>query len=866
MEAATAARKHIMVQLGNIPRDLGLAFSQGAKQSSDAMNGIGTSAKLIGKQVAAEARAAAKEQGAAARAAAAVARQADREKTASARAAAKAEASAAKEAAKEKKSAARDAANEQKRLDREVATNAAYQYRMLLALKRGQHAEEQRAANRAAQEAARLARQQGRELDRFATRTSHRATRFFWPNMPVASMARRGASEVVRGLGVDPTISGALQRNVQLESTAVEATNSARLAGQEIDPMAFAARVREVSGKRGMSRDDAASGLLVWQKKTGDLSMGMELLDKMAERSAATSTKIEDFAGAMASASTSLGDMPNKGKVLLDIMDAITVQGARGAVEVSDLATHFSRIAATSGTFGGDQPTLMKKLGALAQISMGQGGSPSAAEAVRSITGFGNTFRKSARLKQFEAITGGSAFTDGGNTTLKDPITLIKEALVGTKGDLNQMNKIFMDVIGGRAVTGFTKEFNQAGGGEKGLAAVDAMLAKFMDNASLTQELLNKALAARDKTTEVKVQKFQNKLDDIAQAAGEKLLPALEKAEPAILKFVEVFGNFVAWAAENPWKAVMAALSVSVGRALLESSFRAAIERAIIGAIGGGRGAVPIPLPGGGGPGGPVMVPPAGRGGAPMPGGKLAVGLGTAANALMFGYMGYQAGGAIAGERGADMGAGIGGGAQIGGAIAGPLGAALGAAIGGAVGSIKHDLQELYAVTDGFKSDEDMNREAREKAREREKKRREEFVPPKHGERVTYQADPGETMDSFRKRVKNRDPSLKVLRREDLPDPNADKDAAMRAALGLAPGGKSGDPMFDTMSKIGGYGADGAAQKTQAAQSAAFLGEFQKMDAQLKDLNRNVESLRTSTLNVRDVTPRFDGVDEGARG
>jgi hypothetical protein len=751
-------------------------------------------------------------------------------------------------------------------LNREVARDGAYWARAHLASKRQAYRDEMRDARAAANQASMLARQQGRELDRFATRTSHRATRFFWPNMPIASMARRGASEVVRGLGVDPTISGALQRNVQLESLAVEATNSARLAGQEIDPAKFSERVREVSGKRGMSREDTALGLVTWQKKTGDLTMGMELLDKMAVRSAATSTKIEDFAGAMASASTSLGDMPNKGKVLLDIMDAITVQGARGAVEVSDLATHFSRIAATSGTFGGDQPTLMKKLGALAQISMGQGGSPSAAEAVRSVTGFGNTFKKSARLKAFEGITGKSAFTDEGNTTLKDPITLIKEALVGTKGDLKEMNKIFMDVIGARAVTGFTKAYNQGGGGDAGLAAVDAMLAKFMDNTNLTQELLNKALAARDKTTEVKVQKFQNKLDDIAQAAGEKLLPALEKAEPAILKFVEVFGSFVSWAAENPWKAVMAALSVSVGRALLESSFRAAIERAIVAALGGGRGGMPLPLPGGG-PGGAIMVPPGGPGGAP--GGKLAVGLGTAASALMFGYLGYQAGGAIAGDRGANMGAGVGGGATIGGAIAGPLGAALGAAIGGAIGSIKHDLQELYAITDGFKSDEDMNREAREKAREREKKRREEFVPPKAGERVTYQADPGETMARFRQRVKNRDPSLKVLRREDLPDPNAEKNDAMRAALGLGPDGKggSGDPMFDAMSKVGGYGAGGPAdQKAQAAQSQAVLSEFQKMDAQLKDLNRNVESLRTSTLNVRDVTPRFDGVDEGARG
>ncbi len=489
---------------------------------------------------------------------------------------------------------ARASAREQQQIARELERQRVTATRMGHTEMRREHAtyeREQRASERRmAREAAVSARSAQREVESFGRRTSYRAVQIA---RPFASTARRASGEIARGFGVDPTVAGAFQRNIGLETLAVETSNSARLAGQDISPADIQRRVREVSNRRSMTREDTASGLLAFQKKTGDAQMGLDLLDKMAERSAATGTSVTDFAGAMASASTALGDMPNKAQALLDIMDAITVQGARGAVEVSDLAKHFSRIAAASGTFGGNQVENMKTLGALAQISMGQGGAPSAAEAVRSVTGFSNTFKKSARLKEFEGITGKSAFSDGSKTTLRDPVSLIKDALVGTGGNLEKMNHIFMDTIGARAVTGFTRAYNTAGGGEKGLGAVDALLAKFTDNSKLSQALLDESNAKRDETTAAKVQRFQNALDDTAQKVQASLLPALEKLAPVITRVAEILGKMAQYGLENPGKAITMAIIASIARAGLETAMRSAIERSVAAAAGaaGGGGA-----------------------------------------------------------------------------------------------------------------------------------------------------------------------------------------------------------------------------------------------------------------------------------
>lgn len=536
--------------------------------------------------------------------------------------------------------AAAAAAREQLRIARDLARGEIEAARAVEREKRalarsGEQLDRQRARGmfeqfrQAEREAARSARRQQSELDSFARRTSHRTTRFLMPNMPIASVARRAGAEVLRGFGVDPTVSGAFQRNITLERLAQEASNSARLTGQQVSPSDVERRVRDVSTRRGMSREDTAAGVFGFQKLTGDLGMGLSLLDKMAERSAATATSVTDYAAAMGNVSNALGDIPDKEKQILEIMDAITVQGARGAVEVSDMATHMARVAAAASKFGGDKAENIKTAGALVQMARAEGGAPSAAEASRSIVGFSDNFIKSARLNEFEKITGKSAFADKGKTTLRGPVELIKDALLATGGNREEMNKIFMSTIGARALSPLLNAFNAAGGGEKGMSAVDAKISNFTNNSSLSQTTLNELNAQRDATTTAKVQRFQNVMDDTAKKVQEALLPALEDLAPVVISVAEVLGRIVKLGLENPGAAIVTAIVASIGRAGLESAFRAAIERAILGRMGGGVG-------GGGVIGG-------GGGAATGKGSKLLGGLGAATVGLGLGVPLYGA-------------------------------------------------------------------------------------------------------------------------------------------------------------------------------------------------------------------------------
>lgn len=450
----------------------------------------------------------------------------------------------------------------------------------------------QRAFEREAREAARrdrrLSRRSEREGESFARRTSHRASRFLMPEAPIGPMVMRGLGDVARGAGVDFSIQGMVGRNVSLQQQATDLSNSGYQAGaagpngQRVDPAALTAQARAVGGQFGIDASEVLGGLVQYQKIAGDLDTGRQNLFAMAALSKATGTNLADMAAATANVSNGLGDVPNKARIIDEVMRTIAGQGKLGAVEISDMATQMARIAAAAGNFGGDRAKNIQQFGALAQIARAQGGAPSAAEAARSMGGFANTFKKSARNKEFTALTKESAFTDETNTKLRDPIDLIKTALKATGGDQLKMNKIFMDVVGGRTVTGLANAYTGAGGGDAGLKAVDELIGKMM-KAQISQDEVNESAKRASETTAAKAARFQNSLDAITESTMKNLVPAMEKAGPAILKFAEVIGSVTTWAVENPKLAIAGAISTAIARAGIESAFRTGIERLILG-------------------------------------------------------------------------------------------------------------------------------------------------------------------------------------------------------------------------------------------------------------------------------------------
>lgn len=443
--------------------------------------------------------------------------------------------------------------------------------------------------------AAAVTRRNANAGESFARRTSHRASRFLMPEAPIGPMVMRGLGDVARGAGIDFSVQGMVSRNVGLQQQATDLSNSGFQAGakgpngRRVDVAALTAQARAIGGQFGIDASEVLGGLAQYQKIAGDLDTGRQTLFQMAALSKATGTNLEDMAAATANVSNGLGDIPNKGEVIDEVMRTIAGQGKLGAVEISDMATQMARIAAAASNFSGNRAKNIQQFGALAQIARAEGGAPSAAEAARSMGGFANTLKKSARINAFKK-EGIDVFTDSSKTALKDPIELIKASLLATGGDLQRMNKLFMDVVGARTVGGLQKTFIGAGGGQAGLDKVDEQIARMM-KAQVSKDEVKESAKRASETTAAKAARFQNELDKVTEGVMANLVPALEDAGSSILKWSKVVGGIATWAVSNPKTAIAGAITASIARAGIESAFRSGIERLILGPTGpGGAG------------------------------------------------------------------------------------------------------------------------------------------------------------------------------------------------------------------------------------------------------------------------------------
>jgi TP901 family phage tail tape measure protein len=446
--------------------------------------------------------------------------------------------------------------------------------------------QQEREKIRASRNAGRSERSESRDLRRFANRTSHRTTRFLSDNAPLTQTAMRFAGGVARGAGVDMSFGGGISRNVEMETQLTDAINSARFAGTDLNIDDVQKQVRSASNKLGMSREETTGGVLAFQKKTGDLGLGFEIMEGLAEIGVATGTKFDDMADAAGDVANILGDIPDKGKTVIDVFKTMAGQGARGAVEISDLASGMAKLAAAAGRFEGDRGTSLKRMGALAQLARATGGAASANEATTAVARFTDQLGTPARLKQLEkAGVQVRSKTEAGQ--FADPFEIIKSALVATKGDPAKMAELFSSSVGRKPVQALSEKFLSAGGAKDskaGLAAIDAMIAEQMEGAELGEENIQRALDDAMKSTARQVQLLNNEWDDAVHEMQEQLVPALQSATPHIIAFGKTVGEVAVWAVDNPKRAIAAGIGLSIARAGIESTLRTAIDKTIMAA------------------------------------------------------------------------------------------------------------------------------------------------------------------------------------------------------------------------------------------------------------------------------------------
>ena len=450
-------------------------------------------------------------------------------------------------------------------------------------------------ANIAAREQARALRADRAQSRDFARRTSHRATRFMLPNAPIGSFARRAGSDILRGAGVDTSLSGAIGRAAEADKLARDLSNAgfqrgaAGAAGVRQSPATLISEARGIADASGgtTSAGEVLQGQSAFVAKTGDLETARAVVKDLAMLSAATGANMQDVVDAAGDVSSNLGDVPNKAEKVNAIMRTIAGQGKLGAVEMKDLAVQMAKIASAAGSFEGDAGENIKKLSAMAQFARARGGAAGASQAATAVAGFANTLKTPARIKAFRK-EGIDPLNERGQ--LRDPIKIINEAISTTGADPIRMKKMFANVFGAKGVDALTNTYRSAGGGDRGMAAVNAEWQRMLKGAALSQEEIVESVKTAQGGASAKAKAFQNELDNVAAAVSSELLPALQKLAPSAISLAKTFGDVATWTVTNPKKAIGLAITAAIARAGLESAFRSGLERMILGPNGGGVG------------------------------------------------------------------------------------------------------------------------------------------------------------------------------------------------------------------------------------------------------------------------------------
>jgi len=467
--------------------------------------------------------------------------------------------SAARAAEREARSAAHAKAQAEREAGREIEREAKRLARERENIDRNAHRAAVREAKQAADEQKRIARTLNDEHNRiakgradFRDRAGAAAGRLAYRGVRAAGRAAVGmVGDLSRGAGVNFNLGSLAEKNVDLETQATQLSNAGyKEGGQRENPNDLVNKVRSVAIATATDASDPMAALQAFVAKTGDLKAGEDSLLELAKLSKATGTNIEDMADAAGDVSNTLGDMPNKGEAIAQVMRQIAAQGKLGAIEIKDLATQMAQVASASNQFEGDPAKSIATFGALAQFSRQKGFSASATQAATSTTAFTNTFAKGARLDAFQKY---GVKTEGAGGKNRDPIEIILSALRATKGDARKMGEMFSDVRGKAIVSPFTGSFKAAYEKSTGTeqekldAATKAVREEFdkLRDATMSNEELQDSFAAAMATDASQAQLFNNQLQTVTAELQSALYPALKDLSPLFLSAATSLADFI---------------------------------------------------------------------------------------------------------------------------------------------------------------------------------------------------------------------------------------------------------------------------------------------------------------------------------
>lgn len=418
------------------------------------------------------------------------------------------------------------------------------------------------------------------------------------------------AGSIARGAGVQMDLGAYVGQAVELETRATQLAASAYQPGKERRKVQGAGGLidvaRTVGTQAAFDPTKVIEGLQAFVGKTGALDVGEAALPGLAKLARATGTELADMVSAAGDASNALGEVgkgkafataDEKAKALVATMRTIAGQGKVGAVEISDLAREMAKLGAASMAFGGDKKGNIEFMGALAQMARASGGAAGPAEAATAVQGFVNTLKTPARIKSFMgAGVKKEDIYDEETGALRDPKSIIANALKAAGEDPLAFKKLFANVIGAKTVEPAAVTYREArakalkgGATEKdaasaGVDAVMQMFNKFGKDAAISAEEESASFKENMETSAAKVQLFNNRLSEIGAKIAEKVLPALNDMAPHVVKAADAFAKMVGFAVENPGTAILAAITASIAKAAIGNAVSGGVSKLIEGA------------------------------------------------------------------------------------------------------------------------------------------------------------------------------------------------------------------------------------------------------------------------------------------
>jgi hypothetical protein len=344
-----------------------------------------------------------------------------------------------------------------------------------------------------------------------------------------------------------------------------------------------------ISNETGTDKGEVIDSVRRVQGKSGNAQMALELTPFLAQIAKATGSKLSDLSDL---AGQQVAQNPNaKAEDVQRIILTAIRQGEKGNIEIKDMAAYGSAVTAQSSLFKGDRTDSAQQLLGIMQIA--GTAVKDAAEASTATKRF--AIESAENNKERDKKTGLNKL--GFNADGMDPNQLLLNVWNKTRGDaakLKAMGYGSESQIPVRALEGIFQSGRQealkAGKSETeadsaGYAAVRNKFEELKPKDFQTEmaERMKQFGEIMNTTGET----IQSVFNEIRNQLGDELLPILKEVahwmkehKGSIAAMVSEVGKWVKWAAENPWKAVIAVLGVALLKELAVAGIGAGISAA----------------------------------------------------------------------------------------------------------------------------------------------------------------------------------------------------------------------------------------------------------------------------------------------